>query len=108
MVGDAFSYVDLSTYQVLAGLGYAFPNAMARLARRIPLLRRLRDEVTRQPRIAAYLESDRRLSFNEQGIFRHYPELDQPAPAQVATKGGGTPRRRERPRSPKRTSRRPR
>jgi glutathione S-transferase len=86
LVGQLVSYVDLSAYQVLAGLEYAFPNAMARLARRIPLLRRLRDEVALQPRIAAYLASDRRLPFNEQGIFRHYPELDQRAPARVASR----------------------
>ncbi len=105
LVGDAFSYVDLSTFQVLAGLEYAFPHAMAGLARRIPLLRRLRDEVARQPRISAYLESDRRLPFNEQGIFRHYPELDQRAPAHVAPRGSQASRRRERPGSPKRASR---
>jgi glutathione S-transferase len=93
-VGNAVSYVDLSTFQVLAGLEYAFPNAMARLGRRIPLLRQLRDEVTLQPRIAAYLASDRRLPFNEQGIFRHYPELDQRAPGRVASPRGRTPPRR--------------
>jgi glutathione S-transferase len=108
LVGDAFSYVDLSTFQVLAGLEYAFPNAMARLARRIPLLRRLRDEVTQQPRVAAYLESDRRLPFNEQGIFRRYPELDQRAPVRVASTKGQTPHRRKRRPSPKRTPRRAR
>lgn len=101
-VGNTFSYVDLSTFQVLAGLEYAFPNAMAHLARRIPLLRRLCEEVRLQPRIAAYLASDRRLSFNEQGIFRHYPELDQQAAGREASSEGQTPRRRERPRSRKR------
>jgi glutathione S-transferase len=105
LVGDVFSYVDLSTFQVLAGLEYAFPNAMARLARKIPLLRRLRDEVTRQPRIATYLASDRRLAFNEQGIFRHYPELDQRAPGRAASTEDQTPRRRARSRSAKRSSR---
>jgi glutathione S-transferase len=30
-----------------------------------------------RPRIAAYLDSARRLAFNEQGIFRHYPELEE-------------------------------
>jgi glutathione S-transferase len=93
LVGRVVSYVDLSTYQVLAGLEYAFPNAMARLARRIPLLGRLRDGVALQPRIAAYLASDRRLPFNEQGIFRRYPELDQRAPARAASAEGRPPRR---------------
>ena len=95
LVGDAVSYVDLSAFQVLSGLEYAFPNAMARMARRIPLLRGLRDEVARQPRIAAYLASDRRLPFNEQGIFRHYPELDLRSPPSVAsTRSHALPKRR--------------
>jgi len=76
LVGRSLSYVDLSAFQVLAGLEYAFPNAMARQSRRIPLLRRLHDRVAEQPRIEAYLASERRLAFNQEGIFRHYPELD--------------------------------
>ena len=76
LVGDAVSYVDLSMFQALSGLAYAFPGAMARLAPRIPGLTRLGDRVAARPRIAAYLASKRRLPFNEQGIFRRYPELD--------------------------------
>jgi glutathione S-transferase len=75
-VGRAISYVDLSVFQVLAGLDYSFPNAMARLGKRIPRLRALAETVARRPRIAAYLASERRVPFNEDGIFRHYPELD--------------------------------
>jgi len=77
MVGRTFSYVDLSMFQVVEGLGYAFPNMMARLAPRIPGLVRLHSRVARRPNIAAYLASRRRLPFNEDGIFRHYPELDE-------------------------------
>jgi glutathione S-transferase len=84
LVGRALSYVDLSAFQVIAGLEYAFPNAMARQARRIPLLRRLHDRVAEQPRLAAYLASERRLPFNQEGIFRHYPELDLPAAKRTA------------------------
>lgn len=73
-----FSYVDLSTFQVVCGLQYAFPRAMARIARRIPLLLALRARVAKRKGVAAYLASARRLPFNEQGIFRHYPELDAP------------------------------
>ena len=76
LVGRSLSYVDLSAFQVLAGLEYAFPNAMSRQSRRIPLLKRLHDRVAEQPRIEAYLASERRLAFNQEGIFRHYPELD--------------------------------
>jgi glutathione S-transferase len=70
------SYVDLSLFQMIEGLRFAFPRAMKRLERRHPNLVALRDRVARRPRLRAYLESDRRLPFNQQGIFRHYPELD--------------------------------
>jgi glutathione S-transferase len=76
-VGAALSHVDLSLFQVLAGLDYAFPRAMSRLGPKIPLLRALHDRVTALPPLAAYLSSPRRLPFNEHGIFRRYPELDE-------------------------------
>ncbi len=76
ILGARASYVDLSLFQVVEGLRYAFPNAMRRLARRIPRLRDLHDRVADRPRLASYLASERRLPFNEQGLFRHYPELD--------------------------------
>jgi glutathione S-transferase len=75
-VGDSVSYVDLSLFQVVAGLRYAFPRAMARLEPTVPRLVALGQLVARQPRIVAYLGSSRRLPFNQDGIFRHYPELD--------------------------------
>jgi glutathione S-transferase len=78
LVGGALSYVDLSMFQVLAGLDYAFPQAMAAQSGSIPLLRALSASVAQRPRIAAYLASDRRVPFNKHGIFRHYPELDGP------------------------------
>jgi len=78
LVGRDRTYVDLSAFQVVEGLRYAFPNAMARLERKIPGLVALRDRVAGRPRIAAYLRSGRRVPFNQQGIFRRYPELDAP------------------------------
>jgi len=76
LLGGALSYVDLSAFQVIEGLEYAFPHGMAGLAPSIPLLLALRDRVAARPRIAEYLASKRRLPFNEDGIFRRYPELD--------------------------------
>jgi glutathione S-transferase len=76
LVGSGCSYADLSLFQVVAGLRYAFPRAMARHERRVPALAALHDAVAARPRIAAYLASERRLPFNEAGIFRRYPELD--------------------------------
>jgi len=75
-LGSGVSYVDLSLFQMIAGLRYAFPKAMRRADRAHPRLSALHDRIARRPRIAAYLKSDRRIPFNEQGIFRHYPELD--------------------------------
>lgn len=75
-VGGALSYVDLSLFQILAGLGYAFPRALARMATNLPRLVALGDRVAAEPAVAAYLASPRRIPFNEHGIFRCYPELD--------------------------------
>lgn len=75
-VGPALTYVDLSLFQIMVGLAYAFPNAMARLEKQYPRLLALRDHVASRPRIAAYLASDRRIAPNEDDIFRRYPELD--------------------------------
>ena len=76
LAGRRLTYADLSMFQVMAGLRYAFPNAMVTLETRCPALAQLHDRVRERPRIAAYLASARRLPFNEEGIFRHYRELD--------------------------------
>ena len=74
--GTKISYVDLSLFQMIEGLRYAFPRTMARLEPQCPRLIELHDRVMARPRLAAYLSSPRRLPFNESGIFRHYPELE--------------------------------
>jgi glutathione S-transferase len=76
LLGTKLCYADLSMFQVIAGLNYAFPYAMAKAARQYPRLVALHARVQDRPRIAAYLASPRRIAFNNQGIFRHYPELD--------------------------------
>lgn len=76
LIGANLTYPDLSLFQIVAGLRYAFPRAMAREAKRHPLVWALHDRVASRPRIAAYLASARRIAFNQQGIFRHYRELD--------------------------------
>jgi glutathione S-transferase len=70
------TYVDLSLFQMISGLRYAFPKAMLELERKHPRLVALHDRVRARPKLYAYLASDRRLPFNPSGIFRHYPELD--------------------------------
>jgi glutathione S-transferase len=79
-VGDAVTYVDLSLFQLVEGLRYAFPRATRRLTATYPALAALHDAVRDRPNIARYLSSPRRVPFNETGIFRRYPELDQNAP----------------------------
>ena len=77
LLGKKVSYVDLSMFQMIAGLRYAFPRAMARLEPKYRGLIALHDRVSTRPRLAAYLASDRRIPFNQEGIFRYYPELDE-------------------------------
>jgi glutathione S-transferase len=80
LVGNAVSYVDLAAFQIVEGLRYAFPRAFAAHATKLPRLIALHDTIAMRPRIAAYLASERRIPFDETGIFRHYPALDDPAP----------------------------
>jgi glutathione S-transferase len=76
LLGRNLCYADLSLFQMIEGLRYAFPRAMARIERPYPRTLALHDRVSGRPRLAAYLSSPRRLPFSEEGIFRHYPELD--------------------------------
>jgi glutathione S-transferase len=77
LAGGRLTTPDLSLFQIIEGLRYAFPDAMRRLERKCGRLAALHDRVARRPRIAAYLKSERRIPFNEMGIFRYYPELDR-------------------------------
>lgn len=77
MVGGRVSYADLSMAQVIAGLNFAFPRAAGRALRKRPRLCALHDAVFERPRIARYVASGRRLPFNNEDLFRHYPELDR-------------------------------
>jgi glutathione S-transferase len=77
LIGTRLTYPDLSLFQVVEGLRYAFPMAMAGLERDIPRVLELHERVQASPPIVAYLKSKRRIPFNEMGIFRRYPELDE-------------------------------
>jgi glutathione S-transferase len=77
LVGDRLTYVDLSMFQLIEGLRYAFPRATSRFEASYPALAALREAVRIRPNIARYLASPRRIPFNETGVFRHYPELDR-------------------------------
>lgn len=76
LVGTRLSYADLSLFQVVEGLHYAFPEASRKALRKAPMVTALHTGVGKLKRVQAYLASDRRLAFSEDGIFRHYPELD--------------------------------
>lgn len=75
--GGAFSYVDLSLFQMVEGLRYAFPATMKRLESKFRKLVAIHDRAAKRPGISRYLSSGRRIAFNPHGIFRHYPELDR-------------------------------
>jgi len=76
VTGRKLTYVDLSLFQLVEGLRYAFPKRMKAFERKIPKLIELRDRIAARPNIKAYLASERRIAFNTDGIFRHYKELD--------------------------------
>ncbi len=76
LVGASATYADLSLFQLVEGLRYAFPNATKNSLVEAPRVAAHRQRISERPRIRAYLQSDRRTPFNEQGIFRHYAELD--------------------------------
>lgn len=76
LAGSATSYADLSLFQIIEGLRYAFPRTMRRLETSLPRSVELHDRIAARSAIAAYLASTRRIPFNNDGIFRRYPELD--------------------------------
>jgi len=76
VLGNRWSHVDTSLFQLIEGLSYAFPLRMAALKPDYPRLHAVREAVAQIDGVAAYLASDRRLPFSEEGLFRHYPELD--------------------------------
>jgi glutathione S-transferase len=84
MRGKNLTYVHLSLFQMVEGLRYAFPNTMGRLEKKYKYILDTHDRVAARPRLAEYLASPRRIPFNRDGIFRHYPGLDA-----ASTKGKG-------------------
>ena len=76
LAGARRTTADLTLFQLVEGLRYAFPKAMARLERAHPRVVEVRDRIAERQKVARYLASERRVPFNEEGIFRHYPELD--------------------------------
>ena len=76
VLGRKLCYVDLSLFQIVEGLRYAFPKRMKRFERQVPRLVALHDRVAKRPRMAAYLASDRRIAFSQWGIYRYFKDLD--------------------------------
>lgn len=77
LVGDSVTYADLSLFQVMTGLGYAYPRALSHRYREYPRLYELYERISKRPSIIAYFASGKRIPFNEDGLFRHYLELDK-------------------------------
>src|SRR5215813_15593579 len=77
LIGRKLTYADLSLFQIVEGLRYAFPRRMKRFERKVPRVVALHDRVAQRPRIAAYLASKRRIPFSQWGIYRYFKELDR-------------------------------
>ena len=76
LVGGRLSYVDLSLFQIVEGLRYAFPKRMKRFEKKAPGVVALHERVAKRPRIKAYMSSKRRIAFSQSGIYRYFKELD--------------------------------
>jgi glutathione S-transferase len=76
LLGRKLSYVDLSLFQIVEGMRYAFPKRMKRMEKKVPRIAALHDGVAQRPRVAAYLASERRIPFSQWGIYRYFKELD--------------------------------
>ena len=76
LIGKRLTHPDLSLFQIVSGLRYAFPKAMRKIEKKHPNCVAVHDKVASNRRVAAYLASERRIPFNEMGVFRHYKELD--------------------------------
>src|SRR5262245_29427066 len=76
LLGRKLSYVDLSLFQIVEGMRYAFPKRMKRMEKKVPRIVALHDRVAQRPRVAAYLASERRVPFSQWGIYRYFKELD--------------------------------
>ena len=77
LIGDTMTYVDLSLFQVVQGLRYAFPKGFKKCEKRCLSVLSLNDKVSLDNKVSKYLSSDRRIAFNKSGVFRYYPELDK-------------------------------
>jgi glutathione S-transferase len=77
LIGRKLTYADLSLFQIVEGLRYAFPQRMKRFERKVPRIVALHERVAKRPRIAAYLASPRRIAFSQWGIYRYFKELDR-------------------------------
>src|SRR6516165_10140928 len=77
LIGRKLTYADLSLFQIVEGVRYAFPKRMKRFERKVPRVVALHDRVAKRPRIAAYLASQRRIAFSQWGIYRYFKELDR-------------------------------
>lgn len=76
VLGETWTHVDSSLALVIDGLHYMFPKRMAAVKPDYPKLHGLRDAFMDLPAVARYRASERCQRFNQDGIFRHYPELD--------------------------------
>ena len=89
LVGSGCSHADLSLFQIVEGLGYAFPNALRRVAAECPRTRELRDRVAERPGIVAYLESERRIPFNQHGVGAIRSSIGRPERRRLASQQVG-------------------
>ncbi|SMY24333.1 unnamed protein product [Zymoseptoria tritici ST99CH_1A5] len=76
LVGERVTTADVTVWQVLDGLQFAFPKEMAVRRKEFEALFKWYEGFKEEKGLKAYLGSERRLPYS-QGVFRYYPELDR-------------------------------
>jgi glutathione S-transferase len=78
LYGGTFTYADIVLFQCIDGNLFAFPKTMAKLRAdsKYDGVFKLYEAVKEVPKIAAYLSGKRPYQYGE-GIWRHYPELEE-------------------------------
>ncbi|KAK4058824.1 hypothetical protein OIO90_000270 [Microbotryomycetes sp. JL221] len=81
-LNEKVSPADLALFHMVEGILFAFPERINQVKSEFPHVFKLRDTIKSSRRIQAYINSGRRIPFNNYGIFRHYTELDGEVPKQ--------------------------
>jgi glutathione S-transferase len=88
LVGSALTYADLSLFQIVEGLVYAFPGRMQRTLREVPRLAALRQAIAQRPRFAPISTAIATSHSTSKGYSVTIPSLMGKATSQIRSRCG--------------------